>query len=117
MNSEMMKASAAPPPTTATQAVVAEVQSVAEAKSAGPPPRSPWPGSASARRPVIPIIGARRLDQFRDNLACLDLKLEPAQRERLDAASRIALGFPHDFYSNEMVKALVSGGMWNQIDA
>jgi aryl-alcohol dehydrogenase-like predicted oxidoreductase len=67
--------------------------------------------------PVIPIVGARRLDQFKDNLACLDLKLDASQRDRLDAASRIELGFPHDFYEREMVRAFVSGGLHDQIDA
>jgi aryl-alcohol dehydrogenase-like predicted oxidoreductase len=67
--------------------------------------------------PVIPIVGARKLDQFRDNLACLDLKLEPAQLARLDAASRVELGFPHDFYSRPMVNHIIFGGLRDQIDA
>jgi aryl-alcohol dehydrogenase-like predicted oxidoreductase len=67
--------------------------------------------------PVIPIVGARRLEQFRDNLACLDLRLDPAQVARLDAASRVELGFPHDFYGREMVNTLVYGGLRDRIDA
>jgi aryl-alcohol dehydrogenase-like predicted oxidoreductase len=66
--------------------------------------------------PVIPIVGARRLEQFRDNLACLDLRLDEAQVGRLDAASRVELGFPHDFYTRDMVKALVYGGFGDRID-
>jgi aryl-alcohol dehydrogenase-like predicted oxidoreductase len=66
--------------------------------------------------PVIPIVGARRLEQFRDNLACLDLRLNEAQVGRLDAASRVELGFPHDFYTRDMVKGLVYGGTWDRID-
>jgi aryl-alcohol dehydrogenase-like predicted oxidoreductase len=66
--------------------------------------------------PVIPIIGARRLEQFQDNLAALDLKLDAAQLERLDAASRIELGFPHDFFARDMVKGLVYGGLRDRID-
>jgi aryl-alcohol dehydrogenase-like predicted oxidoreductase len=66
--------------------------------------------------PVIPIVGARRLEQFRDNLACLDLRLSEAQVGRLDAASRVELGFPHDFYTRDMVKALVYGGFGDRID-
>ena len=67
--------------------------------------------------PVIPIVGARRLEQFRDNLACLDLKLEAGQIQRLDQISQIKMGFPHDFYQGEMVRSMVSGGMRDQIDA
>ena len=66
--------------------------------------------------PVIPIIGARRLDQFRDNLACLDLTLNATQVERLDEASRIELGFPHDFYDRDMVKGVVYGGLRDRLD-
>jgi aryl-alcohol dehydrogenase-like predicted oxidoreductase len=67
--------------------------------------------------PVIPIIGARRLEQFRDNLASLDLRLDDAQVARLDAASRVELGFPHDFYGREMVNALVYAGYRDRLDA
>ena len=67
--------------------------------------------------PVIPIIGARKLAQFRDNLASLDVKLDPAQVARLDDVSSIKLGFPHEFYENPMVQAMVYGGLRGQIDA
>jgi aryl-alcohol dehydrogenase-like predicted oxidoreductase len=66
--------------------------------------------------PVIPIVGARRLEQFRDNLACLDLRLDDAQRARLDAVSRVELGFPHDFYDRDMVKGLIYGGTRDKLD-
>ena len=66
--------------------------------------------------PIIPIVGARRLEQFRDNLACLDLQLNTSQVERLDTASQIELGFPHDFYGRDLVKGLVYGGLRDRID-
>jgi aryl-alcohol dehydrogenase-like predicted oxidoreductase len=51
-----------------------------------------------ARRPSVhPIIGARKLDQLMDNLAAVDLALPDGALERLDEASAIELGFPHDF--------------------
>jgi aryl-alcohol dehydrogenase-like predicted oxidoreductase len=65
--------------------------------------------------PVIPIIGARRLDQLRDNLASLDLELSSEQVDLLNQASAIDLGFPHDFYEREMVKSMVYGGMRDKI--
>jgi aryl-alcohol dehydrogenase-like predicted oxidoreductase len=46
---------------------------------------------------VIPIIGARTLAQLEDNLGALDVELADEQVARLDAASRIELGFPQDF--------------------
>jgi aryl-alcohol dehydrogenase-like predicted oxidoreductase len=68
-------------------------------------------------QPVIPIIGARKLAQVKDNLACINVKLTPAQIDRLDAVSKIELGFPLDMFSKEMVRSLTSGGMRDQIDA
>jgi aryl-alcohol dehydrogenase-like predicted oxidoreductase len=67
--------------------------------------------------PVIPIIGARKLTQVKDNLACVAVNLDPAHIERLNAVSRIEMGFPHDFYAMDMVRSLYSGGMRDQIDA
>jgi aryl-alcohol dehydrogenase-like predicted oxidoreductase len=43
---------------------------------------------------VIPIVGARKLDQARDNLACIEWKLDESSIARLDSASAIDLGFP-----------------------
>jgi aryl-alcohol dehydrogenase-like predicted oxidoreductase len=67
--------------------------------------------------PVIPIVGARKLAQVKDNLACVDLTLSPAHIERLDAVSRIDLGSPHDLFAKEMVRSLAFGGMRDRIDA
>jgi aryl-alcohol dehydrogenase-like predicted oxidoreductase len=67
--------------------------------------------------PVLPIIGARKLAQVKDNLACVDIRLEPALVQRLDTVSRIEMGFPHHFFANEMVRSLSYGGMWDRIDA
>ena len=35
---------------------------------------------------------------------------------RLDSASHVELGFPYDFYENDMVKGLIAGGMSDKID-
>jgi aryl-alcohol dehydrogenase-like predicted oxidoreductase len=51
-----------------------------------------------ARRPwVHPIIGARHLDQLTDNLGGTELELPAKAIQRLDEASPVTLGFPHDF--------------------
>ena len=113
LNSEMMKDFALTGDR--IEAIVAAVKAVA-----GEVGRSPAQVALAWLRqrpvPVIPIVGARRLEQFRDNLACLDLRLDDAQVGRLDAASRVELGFPHDFYTRDMVKALVYGGFGDRID-
>ncbi|MCG8556392.1 MAG: aldo/keto reductase [Proteobacteria bacterium] len=43
------------------------------------------------------IIGARRLEQLDDNLACLDLELPAQAREALQSATAPSLPFPCDF--------------------
>jgi aryl-alcohol dehydrogenase-like predicted oxidoreductase len=65
--------------------------------------------------PVIPIIGARRIPQLKDNLDSLTLELSEKQVAALNEASAIDLGFPHDFYERELVKNMVYGGMREQI--
>jgi aryl-alcohol dehydrogenase-like predicted oxidoreductase len=45
---------------------------------------------------LIPILGARRLSQLQDDLACLEFRLSDAQIQRLTAVSKIDLGFPYE---------------------
>ena len=66
-----------------------------------------------ARGGVIPILGARTAQQLADNLACLDVSLPPDALARLDEATRIALGFPHDFLASA---DFVLGGMSGQLN-
>ena len=65
---------------------------------------------------MIPIIGARRLSQLKDNMACVEVTLAEAHLQQLNEVSRIELGFPHDFVANEMVKNFAYGGMRELID-
>jgi aryl-alcohol dehydrogenase-like predicted oxidoreductase len=67
--------------------------------------------------PVIPIVGARKLAQVQDNLACVDLKISGDHLRRLDEASRIDLGFPHDMFPKPMVRGFAYGGTFEKIDA
>jgi aryl-alcohol dehydrogenase-like predicted oxidoreductase len=64
----------------------------------------------------IPILGARTAAQLEDTLGCLDFALEPAHRTRLDEASAIALGFPHEFLARPYVRDLVSASTWEQTE-
>jgi aryl-alcohol dehydrogenase-like predicted oxidoreductase len=65
--------------------------------------------------PVIPIIGARKLSQFQDNLASFELTLSADQLKTLDDASAIELGFPYDMYAKAMPRAICYGGLRDQI--
>ena len=52
---------------------------------------------------------------FRESGGNFDLSLSAEQFKTLDEASRIELGFPHEFYDKEMVRSLIYGGMADQI--
>jgi aryl-alcohol dehydrogenase-like predicted oxidoreductase len=62
-------------------------------------------------RVTAPIIGARTLEQFEDNLGALDLTLPDAALAGLEAASAIELGFPHDFLNRPMTRDVMYGGL------
>jgi len=64
---------------------------------------------------IIPIIGARTEAQIIDNLGCLDFELTQDQLKRLDEKSKIQLGFPHDFISEE-AKIFLYGNTFSLID-
>src|ERR1700754_316481 len=43
---------------------------------------------------VVPLVGARRVEHLKDNLAALDVTLSPTQLATLDEVSAPALGYP-----------------------
>jgi aryl-alcohol dehydrogenase-like predicted oxidoreductase len=75
-----------------------------------------WVRQQQHRAQIIPIIGARTVAQFNDNLGCLGFELTSDQLQRLDTISQIELWFPHDFLAADAPKRLVYGGMFDQID-
>jgi aryl-alcohol dehydrogenase-like predicted oxidoreductase len=66
---------------------------------------------------IVPLIGANSLRQLEENLGALDVSLSAAQLARLEQASRIELGFPHDFLTQEFTRDLIYGGTRDRIDA
>jgi aryl-alcohol dehydrogenase-like predicted oxidoreductase len=46
---------------------------------------------------VLPILGARRVEQLRENLGALDVRLSAEDCARLEAATEFRPGFPSDF--------------------
>ena len=65
---------------------------------------------------IIPIVGARTAAHLTDNLACLEFELTSDQLQRLDAATAIAPGFPHDFLASDHVRGLIFGDTFPLID-
>jgi aryl-alcohol dehydrogenase-like predicted oxidoreductase len=65
---------------------------------------------------LIPIVGARKVEQLEDTLGSSQVELSSAQLEQLDEVSRIELGFPHDFLASSGVRDLVRGDVRSRID-
>lgn len=65
---------------------------------------------------IIPLIGARKMEQLQDNLGALNVTLPPEHLARLDAVSQIDLGFPHNFLASDEIRGIVFGGTYTQID-
>lgn len=97
--------------------IAGEVVSVAE--RIGRSPAQVAIAWVRSRGPVIiPLIGARTASQLEDNLGALDVTLDAEHLERLDKASRIELGFPHDFLGPEgSARQFVYGDTLEGLDA
>jgi aryl-alcohol dehydrogenase-like predicted oxidoreductase len=64
-------------------------------------------------RQAIPILGARTASQLADNLTCVEINLPADALARLDRASGVPRGFPHDFLAGA---DFTLGGMSAQLD-
>lgn len=71
----------------------------------------------SMAKGVIPIVGPRTIEQLSKNLAAADLALSPEQIERLDTASAIRLGYPHNLRTDAGAIHAVTGGKAALLDA
>jgi diketogulonate reductase-like aldo/keto reductase len=66
-------------------------------------------------RRVIPILGARKLEQFQDALGSLEVELPVEHVARLDELSRIEFGFPYELLRGPQGQ-MVYGDLEPQID-
>lgn len=60
---------------------------------------------------TTPIIGARTPAQLEDNLGALEVDFTAAQLARLDEASAIGLGFPHDMLASDHIRSVTAGDL------
>lgn len=65
---------------------------------------------------TIPILGARRPEQLRQNLESIGLQLDSDQLRRLDEVSAPSLGFPHEFLASPTVKRYSTSGHFDRLD-
>jgi aryl-alcohol dehydrogenase-like predicted oxidoreductase len=96
-----------------TQAIIDAVREIAEAtgKSRAQVAIN-WVRQQQHKAQMIPILGARTLDQLEDNLAVLEWELSAEQLQRLDEASKIDPGFLNDWRGNPYV----FGATFDRID-
>jgi len=65
---------------------------------------------------IVPIVGARYARQLEDTLGCLEFELPAEHVARLDEASAIDLGFPHDFLGQDSIRDIIHGSRRAEID-
>lgn len=65
---------------------------------------------------IVPIIGATKESQLADNLAAVDVELDADALARLDRASAVELGFPHDFVREPAITENIYGDRWADIE-
>jgi aryl-alcohol dehydrogenase-like predicted oxidoreductase len=61
------------------------------------------------RGTVIPILGARKLEQFNDNLGCLEIELNATQIEALDALNPLKLTYPASLFGSDFYRMMMHG--------
>jgi aryl-alcohol dehydrogenase-like predicted oxidoreductase len=94
-------------------AIVDAVLDIADQRGVTPSQVSlAWMGA----RGVVPILGPRTLKQLVDNLGAADLDLTQDERIRLDEASRVSLGFPHEMLAHDDQRARFSAGQADRLE-
>jgi len=64
---------------------------------------------------IIPIVGARKAEQISDSIGCLSVSISNEQMEKLNEASKIELGFPHEFLNRPTLKEVAFGGTYDKL--
>lgn len=93
-----------------TDAIVETVAQIAQARKVQPSLIAlAW---LSSRGPdVFPIVGAKTLAQFEENVAFVNIALSSDELDRLDRASEIDAGFPNRFLA-DVRSGKMPGGLW-----
>ncbi len=66
-------------------------------------------------RNTLPIIGARTVEQLNENLKALEVELPREAYIDVEEASKIELGFPHEFLASENVQNILFGEMQSSL--
>ncbi|MDB5817335.1 MAG: oxidoreductase, partial [Rhizobacter sp.] len=71
-----------------------------------------WMGA----RGVIPILGPRNVEQLNGTLAAAGFDLSLEHLAKLDSASAVTLGFPHDMLAATAQRERLSAGMSDRVE-
>ena len=64
---------------------------------------------------MIPILGARSVEQFDENLQCLDISLTATQVAALDELSEPQHAYPTSLLNNDFFRSLIYGELAGKI--
>lgn len=65
---------------------------------------------------IIPILGARRVEQMEDNLGALEFTLDDDQMARLTALKPLERVYPHTYWSDSIRRNLIYGAQVDQFE-
>lgn len=65
---------------------------------------------------IIPVLGARTLEQLRQNMVCLDVVLSAEQLDRINQATAITLGSPHEMLQSTYMQNVLTGGALDRLE-
>lgn len=68
-----------------------------------------WVRQQQEKAQIIPILGARSVEQFNDNLQVLDFELSQDVMYEIDKIANFKAGFPWDFLHGDSVLELIHG--------
>lgn len=68
------------------------------------------------KKNILPIIGARKVSQLKDNLGSVNLELSGHYLDSLDAVSAYEKIFPYNFYEKDRVNQFVFGEMKDKLE-
>jgi len=65
---------------------------------------------------IIPIVGATKVSQIKDNLGASEIDLSENQLQRLNKVSEIEMGFPHNFLVKPYIRSIITGNTSSLIE-
>jgi aryl-alcohol dehydrogenase-like predicted oxidoreductase len=75
-----------------------------------------WVRQQKEKAQILPILGARTLNQIEDNLGVLEFELTPDQLQEIGELSDFQVDFPWSFLHDEYVLELIHGKTYPKLD-